>query len=197
MEISAAQVKELREATGSGMMECKKALAESNGDVKRAIEILRTKGIAAAQKRVGRVAKEGLVASYIHPGDRLGVLVEVNCETDFVARTDDFRAFVKEIGMQVAGASPLVIERSELKPEDLEKEREIYRAQARNEGKPDKIIEKIVEGKLEKYYGQVCLMEQPHIKDPQKTVKTLLDEAISKLGENIVIRRFARFRLGE
>jgi elongation factor Ts len=197
MEISATQVKELREATGSGMMECKKALTESNGDVKKAIEVLRKKGIAAAQKRVGRVAKEGIVASYIHPGDRLGVLAEVNCETDFVARTDDFRLFVKEICMQVAGAGPLVIERSELKPEDLEKEREIYRAQARNEGKPDKIVEKIVEGKLEKYYAQVCLLEQPHIKDPQKTVKNLLDEAIAKLGENIVVRRFARFRLGE
>ena len=197
MEISAAQVKELREATGSGMMDCKKALDEAKGDVKLAMEYLRKKGILSAQKRTGKTTKEGVVASYIHPGDRLGMLVEVNCETDFVAKTDEFRAFVKEISLQIAGANPLVIERKDVRADDLEKEKEIYRVQSRNEGKPEKVIDRIVEGKLEKYYEQVCLLDQPYLKDPQKTIKTLLDELIGKLGENIVIKRFARFRLGE
>ena len=197
MDISAAQVKELREKTGSGMMDCKMALAESGGDTEKAIEILRKKGMSTAAKRMGKTTKEGTIASYIHPGSRLGVLVEVNCETDFVAKTDDFKNFVKDICMQIAGANPLVIEKSEVQEEDIEKEREIYRTQARNEGKPEKILDKIVDGKLEKYYEEVCLLNQAWIKDPQKSIKGLLDEVIGKLGENIVIRRFARYRLGE
>jgi elongation factor Ts len=197
MEISAAAVKELREATGSGMMDCKKALEEAQGDVKLAMEVLRKKGISSAQKRTGKTTKEGLISSYIHPGDRLGVLLEVNCETDFVAKTDEFKTLVKELCLQVAGANPLVIERKDVRAEDLEKEKEIYRIQARNEGKPEKVIDRIVEGKLDKYYEMVCLLDQPFLKDPQKTIKTLLEETIGKLGENIVIKRFARFRLGE
>jgi elongation factor Ts len=197
MTISAAIVKELREKTGVGMMDCKRALEETDGDLEKAMEVLRKKGLAAVAKRAGRVTSEGVIASYIHPGERLGVLVEVNCETDFVARTPDFRAFVKEIAMQVAAANPLVMRREDLLEEDVEREKEIYRDQARSQGKPDKIIEKIVQGKMEKYYQEVCLLDQQFIKDSDKRVSDLLDDVKMKLGENIIIKRFARFRLGE
>jgi elongation factor Ts len=197
MTISAAIVKELREKTGVGMMDCKRALEETYGDLEKAMEVLRKKGLAAVAKRAGRVTSEGVIASYIHPGERLGVLVEVNCETDFVARTPDFRAFVKEIAMQVAAANPLVMRREDLLEEDVEREKEIYRDQARSQGKPDKIIEKIVQGKMEKYYQEVCLLDQQFIKDSDKRVSDLLGEVKMKLGENIIIKRFARFRLGE
>jgi elongation factor Ts len=197
MTISAAIVKELREKTGVGMMDCKRALEETDGDLEKAMEVLRKKGLAAVAKRAGRVTSEGIIASYIHPGERLGVLVEVNCETDFVARTPDFRAFVKEIAMQVAAANPLVMRREDLLEEDVEREKEIYRDQARSQGKPDKIIEKIVQGKMEKYYQEVCLLDQQFIKDSDKRVSDLLGEVKMKLGENIIVKRFARFRLGE
>lgn len=197
MTISAAVVKELREKTGVGMMDCKRALEETDGDLEKAMEVLRKKGLAAVAKRAGRVTSEGVIASYIHPGERLGVLVEVNCETDFVARTPDFRAFVKEIAMQVAAANPLVMRREDLLEEDVEREKEIYRDQARSQGKPDKIIEKIVQGKMEKYYQEVCLLDQQFIKDSDKRVSDLLNDVKMKLGENIIMKRFARFRLGE
>jgi elongation factor Ts len=197
MAISAAIVKELREKTGVGMMDCKRALEETDGDLEKAMEVLRKKGLAAVAKRAGRETSEGVIASYIHPGERLGVLVEVNCETDFVARTPDFRAFVKELAMQVAAANPLVMRREDLLEEDVEREKEIYRDQARSQGKPDKIIEKIIQGKMEKYYQEVCLLDQQFIKDSDKRVSDLLDDVKMKLGENIVIKRFARFRLGE
>ncbi|KPL18261.1 MAG: elongation factor Ts [candidate division Zixibacteria bacterium SM23_81] len=197
MTISAAIVKELREKTGVGMMDCKRALEETDGNLEKAMEVLRKKGLAAVAKRAGRVTSEGVIASYIHPGERLGVLVEVNCETDFVARTPDFRAFVKEIAMQVAAANPLVMRREDLLAEDVEREKEIYRDQARSQGKPDTIIEKIVQGKMEKYYQEVCLLDQQFIKDSDKRVSDLLNDVKMKLGENIIIKRFARFRLGE
>lgn len=197
MSITAATVKELREKTGAGMMDCKRALEEAKGDLEKAVEVLRKKGLAAVAKRAGRETSEGVIASYIHPGERLGVLVEVNCETDFVARTPDFRAFVKEICMQVAAANPLVMKREDLPDEDVNREKEIYRDQARSQDKPEKIIEKIVQGKMEKYYQEVCLLDQQYIKDADKRVSDLLDEVKVKLGENIVLKRFARFRLGE
>ena len=197
MEITAGQVKELREKSGAGVMDCKKALTESNGDVEKAIEILRKKGIASAQKRIGRTTSEGIIESYIHPGNRLGVLVEVNCETDFVAKTKQFREFVKDIAMQVAAASPLAVTRDNLDKEIVEKEKEIYRAQVKDMNKPENVKEKIVEGKLEKYYQEVCLMEQQFIKDTNKSVNDILMETIGKIGENIAIKRFMRFRLGE
>jgi len=197
MAISAKTVKDLRDKTNAGMMDCKKALEEANGDIEKAIEILREKGIAKAAKKSGRSTNEGLVASYIHPGDRLGVLVEVNCETDFVAKTDAFKNLVHEIAMQIAAANPLVVKRDDIEEEVVEKEKQIYRNQAINEGKPEKILDKIVEGRLDKYYKEVCLLEQPFIRDQDKAIIDLLNEAISTLGENITIKRFARYRLGE
>jgi len=197
MQISAAMVKELREKTGAGMMDCKKALAEANGNMERAIEILREKGLAQAAKKAGRVATEGLVESYIHAGGRIGVLVEVNCETDFVAKTEEFKNFVKDVAMQIAAAKPLYVRKEEVPAEEVEKERNILRAQALNEGKPEHIVDKMVEGRLEKYFKEVCLLEQPFIKDPDKSIDQLVKEAIAKIGENISIRRFARFELGE
>ncbi len=197
MAVDANLVMELRKKTGAGIMDCKKALMESDGDMGKAIEYLRKKGVASAQKRSGREAKEGVVDAYIHPGNRIGVLVEVNCETDFVANTDDFRQFVKNVAMQIAAASPLVVSREELPTETIEKEREIYRQQMKESGKPDHIIDKIVEGKLEKYFQEVCLLEQSYIRDPEKTIRDLLTEVIAKIGENIVIRRFVRYQLGE
>ncbi len=197
MAVDANLVMELRKKTGAGIMDCKKALMESGGDMEKAIEYLRKKGVASAQKRSGREAKEGVVDAYIHPGNRIGVLVEVNCETDFVANTDDFRQFVKNVAMQIAAASPLVVSREELPTETIEKEREIYRQQMKESGKPDHIIDKIVEGKLEKYFQEVCLLEQSYIRDPEKTIRDLLTEVIAKIGENIVIRRFVRYQLGE
>ncbi len=197
MQITAAMVKELREKTGAGMMDCKKALTEAEGNMERAIEILREKGLAQAAKKAGRIAAEGLVESYIHAGGRIGVLVEVNCETDFVAKTEEFRSFVKDIAMQIAAAKPLYVRREEVPEEEVEKERNILRAQALNEGKPEHIVDKMVTGRLEKYYKEVCLLEQPFIKDPDKSIDQLVKETIAKIGENISIRRFARFELGE
>ncbi|ADH60968.1 translation elongation factor Ts [Thermoanaerobacter mathranii subsp. mathranii str. A3] len=195
--ISAQAVKELRERTGAGMMDCKKALMEANGDMEKAIDILREKGLAAAAKKAGRVANEGLVDAYIHGGGRIGVLVEVNCETDFVANTGEFKNFVKEICMQIAAANPSYISREDVPQAVLEKEKEILKAQALNEGKPQNVVEKIVEGRIEKFYKENCLLEQQYIRDPEKTVQDLLNETIAKLGENIVIRRFVRFERGE
>ena len=196
MEISAKLVKELREKTGVGMMDCKKALTENDGDLEKSVEWLRKKGISKAEKRAGRTTKEGVVTSYIHPGDRLGVLVEINCETDFVAKTADFSNFAKNIAMQIAAASPLFVSREEIPQEVLDKELDVYRGQAKEQKKPEAIAEKIALGKLEKYYQEVCLMEQAYIKDPNKTIKDLLTELIARTGENINIRRFVRFQLG-
>lgn len=197
MSISADLVKKLREKTGAGMMDCKKALEKAGGDMDKATDHLREQGMARATKKASRTAKEGIIYSYIHPGDKLGVLLELNCETDFVARTEDFKLLSKDIAMQIAATNPLVVTRSDLKPEILEKEKEIYRTQAKNEGKPERIIERIVEGKLEKYFQEVCLLEQPFVKDQDSSVKDRIDETIAKLGENIGVKRFVRFRLGE
>jgi len=196
MVISAKLVKELRDATGAGMMDCKQALKESGGNLEKAAEWLRKKGISKAEKRAGRSAKEGLIASYIHPGSRLGVLVEVNCETDFVAKTDDFVEFVKNITMQVAAANPQYVSRDEVPQAVLDKELDVYRTQAMNQNKPPEIAEKIAQGKMDKFYQDVCLLEQAYIKDPNKTIQEILTSIIAKTGENIVIRRFARFQLG-
>jgi elongation factor Ts len=196
-EITAQMVKELRDKTGAGMMDCKKALTESGGDMDSAIKHLREQGIASASKKAGRTTSEGIIFSYIHPGDKLGVLVEINCETDFVARTDDFRDFAKDVAMQIAAADPKVVERDLLDAKVIEAEKDVYRAQAVMEGKPDKVIEKIVDGKLDKFYAEVCLLEQPFVKDNDRTIGDLVTEIIAKLGENINIRRFARYRLGE
>jgi elongation factor Ts len=196
MEISANLVRDLREKTGVGMMDCKKALLENDGDLEKSIEWLRKKGISKAEKRAGRTTKEGIIASYIHPGDRLGVLAEVNCETDFVAKTEAFAEFAKNVAMQVAAANPLYINREDVPPEVLNKEIEVYRFQAIEQKKPEAMADKIAQGKLEKYYQEVCIMEQAFIKDPNKTIKDLLTELIAKTGENINIRRFVRFQLG-
>lgn len=194
--ISAEMVKNLREKTGAGMMECKKALTESNGDFEKAIDLLRQRGLASALKKAGRTASEGLIEAYIHMG-KIGTLVEVNCETDFVARTDDFRELVKDIAMHIAAANPQYLARTDVPQTVLDREKEIYRAQV--VGKPPQIVEKIVEGKLEKFYSETCLLDQIFIKDPEqkKKILDLVNEKIAKLGENIVIRRFARFQLGE
>ncbi|MGD8718614.1 MAG: translation elongation factor Ts [Candidatus Zixiibacteriota bacterium] len=197
MAIEATEVKKLRERTGAGMMDCKRALQECGGDHDRAVEYLRVKGLAAAKKKAGRATGEGLIASYIHPGDKLGVLVEINCETDFVARTDEFRAFVKDIAMHVAAADPVAVTAEEFPPDVLEGERNIAAEQAREQGKPDNIIEKIVEGRLKKFIAERTLLEQAYVKDPDKTVREYVEETVAKLGENIVIGRFARFKLGE
>ena len=197
MEITAAQVKDLREKTGAGMMECKSALGEAGGNTEEAIKILRKKGLAAAAKKAGRIAAEGVVASYIHAGGRIGVLVEVNCETDFVARTPDFQALVKDIAMHIAASNPKFVSREEVTPEVLEQEREIYRAQAATSGKPAEVIEKMVTGRMEKYYEEFCLLEQPFVKNTDQTVGALLTEKVAKLGENMRVRRFTRFALGE
>ena len=178
-------------------MDCKKALGETNGDLEKAIELLREKGLAAAAKKSGRIAAEGIVESYIHMGGKIGVLVEVNCETDFVARTDEFRAFVRDVAMQIAATNPQVISREEVSKEMLQKERDILRAQALNEGKPEKIVEKIVEGRIEKYYAEHCLLEQAFIRDTDVTITGLMKEKIAKIGENISIRRFVRYEMGE
>ena len=196
-EISAKQVMELRGKTGLGMMDCKKALQETGGDLEEAVDYLRKQGMAAVQKRSGKEASEGLISSYIHPGDRLGVLVEVNCETDFVARTDDFRNFAKDIAMHIAASRPLAVERDDLDSEAVERERGIYLEQAKNEGKPEHIAEKIVIGRLVKYYQDVCLMEQPFVKNPDQTVSDLVTDMTAKVGERISVRRFSCFRLGE
>jgi elongation factor Ts len=197
MSVGAELVKKLREKTGAGMMDCKRALEKSGGDMDQATDYLRKQGMAQAAKKASRTAKEGIIYSYIHPGDKLGVLLELNCETDFVARTEDFQLLAKDIAMQIAATNPLVVARSDLKPEILDKEKEIYRTQAKNEGKPEKIIERIVEGKLEKYFQEVCLLEQPFVKDQDRSLKDRMDETIAKLGENLAVKRFVRFRLGE
>lgn len=196
-EITAALVKELRERTGAGMMDCKKALSATDGDLEKAIDFLREKGLAAAAKKAGRVAAEGLVEAYIHGGGRIGVLVEVNCETDFVAKTDAFKELVKDIAMHIAATNPSYLKREEVPTAELEHEQAVLAEQARNEGKPEKIIEKMVAGRIEKYYKEVCLMEQPFVKDPDKTISDLITESIAKIGENISIRRFTRYQLSE
>ena len=196
-EITAALVKELRERTGAGMMDCKKALSATDGDLEKAIDFLREKGLAAAAKKAGRVAAEGLVEAYIHGGGRIGVLVEVNCETDFVAKTDAFKELVKDIAMHIAATNPSYLKREEVPTAELEHEQAVLAEQARNEGKPEKIIEKMVAGRIEKYYKEVCLMEQTFVKDPDKTISDLITESIAKIGENISIRRFTRYQLGE
>lgn len=196
-EISASMVKELRERTGAGMMDCKKALSETGGDMEKAIEFLREKGLAAAAKKAGRVAAEGIVEAYIHGAGRIGVLVEINCETDFVAKNQDFRNLARDIAMQIAAAKPEFVRREEVSQDIIEKEKEILRAQALNEGKPEKIVEKMVEGRIEKYYKEVCLLEQPFIKDGDKTVQQVINEIISKIGEKIDVRRFTRYEMGE
>jgi elongation factor Ts len=197
MEISAELVKKLREKTGVGLMDCKEALRASNGDMEKAVDYLREKGLAKLAKRTGRAATEGLISSYIHTGGKIGAMVEVNCETDFVAKTVEFQAFVKDVVMQITASNPLYVRREDVPQEVLEREKTIYRNQAREAGKPEKILDKIAEGKLEKFYQEVCLMEQPFIKNTDSTIKELLEELVTKLGENILIRRFVRFQLGE
>ncbi len=197
MEISAAMVKDLREKTGAGILDCKKALGEASGNFDEAVEWLRKKGLASAKKKEGRAATEGVVSSYIHGEGRIGVLVEVNCETDFVSRTEDFQTFVRDMAMQVAATSPSYVRREEVPAQVVEKERSIYLAQAVEEGKPEKFAGKIVEGRLDKWFADACLMEQKFIKNPDKTVAEIQTSVVSKLGENISVRRFARFVLGE
>ncbi len=196
-EITALMVKELRERTGSGMMDCKNTLVETEGDVEKAIELLRKKGLAKAAKRSGRKTSEGVVYSYIHAGSKLGVLLEVNCESDFVAKTDDFIEFAKNVSMHIAASNPLGISEDDISKDLIEKEKEVYKALALKEGKPENIIDKIVDGKVQKYYKDVCLLNQQYIKDTQKTISDLLNEAVAKIGENIQIRRFVRFQIGE
>ncbi len=196
MSIPASVVKELRGRSGAGMMECKKALVEVDSDIEKAIDLLRAKGAAAAAKRAGREAKEGLVEAYIHPGSRLGVLVEVNCETDFVARTDDFKAFARSVAMQIAASNPAAVRREDIPEADVDREREIYVQQARETGKPEAVIEKIITGKLDKWFKEICLLEQADIRDSDRTVSQMVTEIAAKLGENIGIRQFSRFQLG-
>jgi elongation factor Ts len=197
MQITAQMVKELRERTGAPMMDCKSALAETQGDMEKAIDVLRKRGVAAAAKRAGRATAEGLVGSYVHAGGKIGVLVEVNCETDFVARTDEFQALVKDIAMQIAAAEPRFVRREEVTPAVLERERAIYREQVLAAGKPAAMVDKIAAGKLEKFYSEAVLLEQPFVKNPDVTVGQLVAEKVGKTGENIQVRRFVRFRLGE
>ncbi|MBE5780758.1 MAG: translation elongation factor Ts [Clostridiales bacterium] len=197
MAITASAVKELRERTGAGMMDCKRALTEADGNMDKAIELLREKGLAAAAKKAGRIAAEGIVDSYIHMGGRIGVLVEVNCETDFVAKTDNFKSLVKDIAMQIAAANPQYVSKEEVPADVVEKEKEILRAQALNEGKPEKIVERMVEGRIQKYYKEVCLLEQAFVKDSDKTVGGMITEAIAAIGEKISVRRFVRYEMGE
>lgn len=196
-EVPLEKIKELRQRTGSGILDCKQALIEANGDIEKAIEILRKKGIAKAEKKLERPTAEGVVEAYIHPGERLGVLVEVNCETDFVARNPEFRRFVRDIAMQIAATDPLAIVPEDLPPQIIERERKIYEEQLKDSGKPKEVIEKIIQGKLQKFYEEVCLLNQAFIKNPEKTVGVYLKEQIAKFGENIRIRRFARFKIGE
>ena len=195
--ISAAMVKQLREKTGAGMMDCKNALSEVEGDVEKAIELLRKKGLATAQKRAGRALSEGMIQSYIHMTGKLGVLVEVNCETDFVAKNEDFQEFTKNIAMHIAATNPLGITPEDISQEIIEKEKEIYRAQALDMGKPENVIEKIVEGKLNKFYEESCLLNQPYVRDTDISIADLLNQMIAKIGENISIKRFVRYQIGE
>ena len=197
MEVSASIVKQLREKTGAGFMDCKKALAETGGDIEKAVDYLRKRGVAAAAKKADRVVTDGAVGAYVHPGGKVGVLLEINCETDFVARNAEFQALLKDMAMQVAAANPRYVRREEVSAEESEREKSIYRQQALETGKPEKVIEKIVEGKMERFYSEVCLLEQPFIKDPDRKVSAVINDAIARLGENIQVRRFARYHLGE
>jgi elongation factor Ts len=196
-EITAALVKQLRDRTGAGMMECKKALVESNGDIEAGVVVLRKHGIASADKKASRSTQQGLIGTYVHPGGQLGVLVEVNCESDFVARTDDFQELVKDLAMQVAAADPKYLRREDVPAEALEKEKDIQKARAISEGKPEKVAEKIVEGRMSKYYEEVCLYDQPFVKENTLTIDQLIKTKIAKLGENISVARFARFKVSE
>jgi elongation factor Ts len=196
-EISASTVKELREKTGVGMMDCKKALQECGGDFDKAMKFLREKGIADAAKRSGKATREGVVFSYIHPGNKIGVMVEINCETDFVARTPDFQNFAKDVAMHIAASNPQFVQRDEVPQKLVDAERDLLKSQAKESGKPDNVLDKIVEGRIDKFYAQICLLEQPFIKDMNMTVEELLKEQIGKIGENIQIRRFTRYQLGE
>lgn len=195
--VSASDVKTLRERSGAGMMDCKKALQEANGDMEKASELLREKGLAAAVKKAGRIAAEGIVGSYIHMGGKIGVLVEVNCETDFVAKTDAFQAFVKDVAMHIAAANPMYVSEEEVDPAVLEKEKEILTAQALNEGKPANVVEKMVEGRIKKFKKEICLLDQPFVKDPDRTVQELVNDQVATIGEKISIRRFTRYEMGE
>jgi len=195
--ISAATVKELREKTGAGIMDCKEALSECNGDISKAVDFLRKKGLATAAKRASRATTEGIVESYIHMDSKLGVLVEINCETDFVAKNDDFKEFAKNIAMHITATNPVGIRQEDVPKETMDKEKEIYRAQVLEMGKPEKIVDKIVEGKLKKYFKDNCLMNQAYVRDPNITIEDLLNEMVAKIGENITIKRFARFKIGE
>lgn len=195
--IQASDVKSLRDKTGAGMMDCKNALVQTNGDMEEAIKVLREKGLASAAKKAGRIAAEGVVDSYIHLGGKIGVLLEVNCETDFVAKTPAFKSFVKDVAMQIAASSPLYVDANEVPENVIAEEKEILRAQAIAEGKPEKIVDKMVEGRIQKYYKEVCLLEQPFVKDQDKAVKDVLNEKIAEIGEKIAIRRFVRYEMGE
>ena len=197
MAASATLVKELREKTGAGILDCQKALTENSNDIEKAIDYLRQKGLAAAQKRAGREANEGLISAYIHPGSRIGVLVEVNCETDFVARNDEFQALVKDVSLQIAAARPAYVAREDIPAEVIEREKTVYQGQCKEMGKPEAAWPKIIEGKLDKFYQEMCVLEQAFIKDPSVTIKDLLTQRIAKIGENIVIRRFTRYELGQ
>lgn len=197
MAISAGDVKELRERTGVGIMDCKRALQEADGDIEEAIKILRTMGKAKAAKRAGRQAGEGRIESYVHMGGKIAVLLELNCETDFVARSEEFTSLARDLAMHVAAASPMFVRREDVDETTLEAERQVYAEQARSEGKPDEIVERIVDGKVNRYYQEICLLEQPFVKDPDKKVGDLITEAVAKIGENIVVNRFVRFALGD
>tara|TARA_Y100000814_G_scaffold186905_1_gene136810 strand:+ start:2672 stop:3274 length:603 start_codon:yes stop_codon:yes gene_type:complete len=194
---NAKLVKELREVSGAGMMDCKRALEQADGNLEKAMEVLRKTGIAKAQKKAGRSASDGLIFPYIHPGSKLGVLLEINCETDFVAKTDDFQSLAKDVAMHIAAAAPISVSVEDVPEDTVEKEKEIYSEQAKNSGKPDNIIEKMIQGRVDKFYKENVLMEQQFVKDPDKTVKDLITDSVAKLGENIVIKRFSRFQLGE
>ncbi len=197
MDISADAVKKLREKTGVGLMDCKEALKQSNGDIEKAMDYLREKGLAKLQKRMGKVASEGSIVSYIHTGGKIGAMVEVNCETDFVAKTQEFQEFAKDIAMQITASNPLFVKREDVPRDVAEKEKEIYKKQALESGKPEKILDKIADGKMEKFFQEICLVEQAYIKNPDITVKELLEELVVKMGEKILINRFVRFQLGE
>lgn len=197
MQVTASMVKELRERTGAPMLQCKNAIQEAEGSIDEAIQILRKKGLSAAAKKAGRTAAEGVVASYIHAGGKIGVLLEVNCETDFVGKSEDFQDLVRDIGMHIAAAEPRYVRREEVTDDILAREREVYRDQALASGKPEKIVDKIVEGKMEKFYAEAVLLEQPFVKDTDKTIQQLITEKVAKIGENIQVRRFARYKMGE
>lgn len=197
MEVNAAIVKELRERTGAGIMDCKKALAESGGTLEKAVEYLRQKGLAAAAKKATQSASDGAVGAYVHPGGKIGVLVELNCQTDFVARTTEFQTLLKDVAMQIAAANPRFVRPEDVSPQEADKEREIYRRQALESGKPEKVVDRIVEGKMERFYSEVCLLEQAFIKNPDLKISDVIAEAVARLGENIQVRRFARYHLGE